>query len=81
MFITLEISYYPLSEEFQKPINDFITKLSINKKIKIETGTMSTLISGNYSEVMGTLTEAMKSIMEKYPSVFNIKISNSCAVK
>jgi len=81
MFITLEISYYPLSEEFQKPINDFITKLSINKEIKIETGTMSSLISGNYSEVMGTLTESMKSIMEKYPSVFNIKISNTCPLK
>lgn len=81
MFITLEISYYPLSEEFQKPINDFITKLSINEEIKIETGTMSSLISGDYSEVMGTLTESMKSIMEKYPSVFNIKISNTCPIK
>jgi uncharacterized protein YqgV (UPF0045/DUF77 family) len=81
MFVTLEISYYPLSNEFENPINEFIDRISANNKIKIQSGTMSSLISGDYSEVTKTITETMGILMEKHPSVFNIKISNSCSIK
>jgi len=81
MFVTLEISYYPLSNEFESPINEFIEQISANNNIKIESGTMSSLVSGDYSEVMKTITETMGTLMKKHPSIFNIKISNSCPIK
>jgi len=81
MFVTLEISYYPLSNEFESPINEFIKQISANTDIKIESGTMSSLISGEYSEVMKTITNTMGTLMDKHPSVFNIKISNTCPLE
>jgi uncharacterized protein YqgV (UPF0045/DUF77 family) len=47
-------------------------------KINMETGTMSTSLAGEYDEVMEILTGSMREFMEKYPSVFCIKISNAC---
>lgn len=80
MIITVEISYYPLIEEFNEPIKEFINRLSQNNSIKVDFGKMSSVLMGEYSEVMKTLSEAMEVMMETQPSVFNIKISNSCPV-
>jgi len=79
MIITIEISYYPLVEDFNLLVNTFIKKI-YTPDIKVETGKMSTIITGEYSEVMDLQTNAMGDLMEKYPSVFNLKISNSCIV-
>ncbi len=78
MEITVEISYYPLKEAYNKPVNEFIDVIAKNKKVIIETGTMSTIISGGYGNVMLLLVETIKPFMEKYPSVFNLKITNAC---
>lgn len=79
MIITAEISYYPLTGNFNQPIDEFLQKIK-QEEITIKTGTMSTLISGEYSIVMKLLTTAMKDLMEQYPSVFNLKIANSCMI-
>lgn len=78
MIVTVEISYYPLSDNYNAPISDFIDKLIKNNKIKVDPGKMSSTITGEYSEVMNTLSSAMKDLMESNASVFNIKISNAC---
>ena len=80
MIITVEISYYPLSEDFSTPINTFIQKLSVDD-ISIEIGAMSTLLIGEYEKVMKVVSDSMGELMKLYPSVFNIKISNSCMLK
>jgi uncharacterized protein YqgV (UPF0045/DUF77 family) len=80
MVVSIEISYYPLVEDFNVPVNNFIRQLD-NTNITIETGNMSTCIIGEYSEVMSLLTKTMGDLINKYPSVFNIKISNACAAK
>jgi len=80
MIITIEISYYPLSADFNNPISSFLEKLK-SDNIKVEVGLMSTVLVGEYDEVMKILTVAMKELMDKYPSVFNMKISNSCLIK
>lgn len=76
---SLEISYYPLVNEFTNPINEFIEKIS-NDALEIETGKMSTIITGEYVILMKILTETMGALMEKHPSVFTIKLSNTCSV-
>ena len=80
MIITIEISYYPLSGDITEPINSFVDKLK-SDDIKVETGIMSSVITGEYDKVMKILNDSMKELMDKYPSVFNIKISNSCLIK
>lgn len=79
MIITLEISYYPLSENFNDLISLFIEKLS-SELVKVEVGLMSTVVIGEYDEVMKLLTTTMKELMDQYPSVFSIKIANACFV-
>lgn len=79
MTVTAEISYYPLSDDYVKPVNDFIEQLA-DDKITVEIGRMSSLITGDYTELMKRLTNAMGELMNNYPSVFNIKLSNACAV-
>lgn len=78
MEITVEIGYYPLLDNYAKPVEDFIEKLAENKKITIEYGTMSSLLTGRYEDVMELLNQQMKPYMEKYPSVFTLKISSAC---
>lgn len=79
MIISVEISYYPLSEAYSKAVDDFIGEVS-KRNVTVETGKMSSVISGEYKEVMAVLTETIGEFMQKYPSVFNIKISNYCPV-
>jgi uncharacterized protein YqgV (UPF0045/DUF77 family) len=78
MRITVEISYYPLNEEFEKPILDFIKVLEENSNVKIKSGHMSTLVGGEYEEVMLLLTKTIKPFMEQFPSVFAMRITNAC---
>jgi len=81
MYITVEISYYPLTSSFENPVDEFIHQIRLYKNIEIEIGQMSSLISGDYDDVMNALTTTMKKLSEKFPSVFNLKISNACQVK
>lgn len=78
MEITVEIGYYPLMDNYEKPVEDFIEKLAENKKITIEYGTMSSLLAGRYEDVMELLNRQLKPFLEKYSSVFTLKISNAC---
>ena len=75
MKVTLDISYYPLQEDFIGPIDSFIENLE-KKGIAVEVGKMSSAMVGDYDEIMLTLKESMGDFMEQYPSVFNIKITN-----
>lgn len=81
MYITVEISYYPLQERYEKPVNELLALLEKQPEVETEIGTMSTLLRGEYEPVMNLLTETILQLMNKYPSVFNLKISNSCELK
>ncbi|MFW6289431.1 MAG: hypothetical protein ACOC0R_00570 [Mariniphaga sp.] len=80
MEITVEISYFPLLENHQQPVNDFIGALNKSEKVKVEAGLMSSLLTGSFEDIMKLLHLEMKPFMEKYPSVFTVKVSNSCSV-
>jgi len=78
MEITVEIGYYPLMKDYEKPVERFIEKLAENKKVALESGTMSSLLTGNYEDMMELLNRQLKPFLEKYPSVFTLKISSAC---
>lgn len=77
MKISVEISYYPLNEEYKKPILGFIADLNKNTNLIIKTNTMATQVFGEFEEVMSTVTDCMKRAFELPHSVFVMKVINA----
>ena len=77
MNISVDISYYPLKEEFIPPIKDFIYRLNNHKNIVVKTNGMSTQVFGSYFDVMEILTKEIHSSFELPHSVFVLKIINA----
>lgn len=78
MRIAIEISYYAFQSDYNNVIEKFISAIEKNKNVELETGDMSSTVSGDYEAVMELLHKEMKQFLEKYPSVFLLKISNAC---
>lgn len=77
MHISVDISLYPLKEDFIPPIDDFIASLKAYKSIEVRTGSMSTKIFGEYDVVMHALKEELfNTFCKEVNVVFNIKIVN-----
>lgn len=78
MKTTIEISNYPLNEEYITPIQDFIDRLNANQNIKVKVNATSTHIVGEFDEVMQTLQREIKLSFEKYGKmIFVIKVLNA----
>lgn len=77
MKTSIEISYYPLNEQYKAPIKNFIEALKKNEKINVKPNNISTHVFGEYDEVMGTITHCMKEAMHLPHSIFILKILNS----
>jgi len=77
MKTTVEISNYPLNEDYEPPILDFIGRLNANENLTIKTNATSTQITGDYDEVMGILQKEIKASFEKYgKAIFVMKVLN-----
>jgi len=61
MSLSVEISMYPLNQEYGTPILQFIERLKPYKELEIRSNTMSTQIFGEYGMVMDIIKEEMKS--------------------
>jgi len=77
MHISVEISYYPLNEEYKKPILQFIEALKENKNLLVRTNTMATQVFGEFEDVMATVTKCIKNAFELPHSVFVLKVINA----
>ncbi|NOX85438.1 MAG: hypothetical protein GXO86_05670 [Chlorobi bacterium] len=77
MKTSVEISYYPLHDEFIPPIKDFIERLNAHPEIKTKTNGMSTQVFGDYFEVMNILTKEIHKSFELPHSVFILKVINA----
>lgn len=77
MKISVEISYYPLNEQYREPIKKFIASLHANPALTIRTNTMATQVFGEFDEVTGTIMNCMKNAFELPHSVFVMKFINA----
>ena len=77
MKTSIEISYYPLKEEFIPPIKDFIDRLNNYNNVIVKTSGISTHIFGEYFEVMKILTDEIHKSFELPYSIFVLKIINT----
>lgn len=80
MQVAVEISLYPLSDDFEKPVDTFLSLLANNETIEVEPGKMSSILTGELADIMQALNHAMEQVFAQSPAVFNLKISNCCSV-
>lgn len=67
MIITVEISLYPLVENYTEHIITFIKALRSHTSITVKTTAMSTYIVGEYSTVMKVLTKELQELYKHVP--------------
>jgi len=78
MKISLEISLYPLDNNFLPIIQDIVSRLNQDTRIKCYTNTMSTQIFGEMKDVMAVLSETVEYSFNTYgKQVFVAKFLNS----
>lgn len=69
MKLTVEISKYPLADDYLGPIKGFIDELNKTDDVKIITNTLSTQVFGDYDTVMDALQRCIKWSFERYGKV------------
>jgi uncharacterized protein YqgV (UPF0045/DUF77 family) len=76
--VAVDISLYPLAEEFLTPIKDVIRRLNEHESVEVETNAMSTQIRGEYDDVMAVLEREIRQTFEQVPkAVFAVRILNN----
>lgn len=74
MEASVEISLYPLKENYKDIILAFIHKLTRHTDLIIETNYMSTHIFGDYDRIFEVLRDEMKSVYQDHRAVLVMKI-------
>lgn len=59
MYLSVQLSYYPLHEEYKAPIKALIKRLE-SSGLEVYPNRMSTQIFGEFDEVMKILSDTMK---------------------
>ena len=78
MVCSVEVSMYPLKEDFKPSIIAFIKNLRKCPFIKVATNGMSTQVFGEYKRVMNTInTEMENTFLNENSVVFSLKVINS----
>lgn len=77
MKATVEISMYPLREEYEPAILDFISILKAEKELSVRVNETSTHLFGDFDLIFETLKSGIKDSFEKYGKVvFVMKVLN-----
>ena len=74
MRISVDISLYPLTEDYVEPILAFIAQLESNSKLIVKRNSLSTQVFGEYRDVMDMLNKEIEVVFDELPhSVFTMK--------
>ena len=60
MTVTVEISYYPLKNDYEEDVLKFISAIKSDKNLEVYTNSMSTYIKGDVDHVMEVVKKAIK---------------------
>jgi len=78
MQIAVDISLYPLDEDFITPIKNIIERLGQHDGVEVERNRMSTQLRGEFDVVMPILSEEIRTTFDNVSKcVFAIKILNN----
>ena len=82
MQVLVEISLYPLMEQYIQPIKSFIERLNNHRELWVETSATNTLVRGDYQTVMAILgNEMQRTHAEVGQAVFVAKFLNFDAMQ
>ncbi|OUL57653.1 YkoF family thiamine/hydroxymethylpyrimidine-binding protein [Pseudoalteromonas ulvae] len=77
MQLSVEISKYPLHQDYIPFIKGFIDRLNEHQGLKVITNTMSTQIFGEYDLVMSVLSQEIKRSYQEFgKAIFVCKFIN-----
>jgi uncharacterized protein YqgV (UPF0045/DUF77 family) len=75
MHVAVELSLYPLTEQFVPPILDFIGRLRARPGLAVVTNSMSTQVSGEFDVVFEALRAEMgRTFVADHRAVFVMKV-------
>ena len=75
MHVAVELSLYPLADEFIPPILEFIERLRARPGLSVLTNSMSTQVSGEYEAVFDALkAEIGRTLAGPRRAVFVMKV-------
>ena len=78
MQVAVDISLYPIADDFIPPIDDVIERLKSYETLEVSPNPMSTQIRGDYDAIMSAINREVKTTFEKTrKAVFVIKILNN----
>jgi uncharacterized protein YqgV (UPF0045/DUF77 family) len=78
MQVAIDISLYPLDENFIPPIKDVIDRLQQHTGVDVERNRMSTQLRGDFDVIMPILTDEIRTTFDNVlKAVFTIKILNN----
>ncbi|MCQ3828110.1 hypothetical protein HXX02_01485 [Microbulbifer elongatus] len=66
MQLSVEISMYPLKDEYIPAIKDFIQRLNEQPQLQVISNTMSTQVFGDYDVVMDVVKAEMRKSWEQF---------------
>ena len=64
MDIGVEMSLYPLNQDYIPAIKDFIDRLNADGRFKVITNSLSTQVFGNYDDVFNLIVKEMRKTYE-----------------
>lgn len=67
MKTTVEMSLYPLIEDYTEVIINLIKNLKSHSSIEVKTTAMSTYVTGEFRDVMRILTDELEKVYENIP--------------
>lgn len=74
MKATIEISMYPLSDDYIQRVLDFLNELNQHQNITVETNGLSTQVFGEYEDLMEILKNEMFKVLIAQNAIFILKI-------
>lgn len=75
MKATVDISLYPLSDNYRQVIIDFVLSLRDKDGLHVDTDGMRTQVTGEYGQIMEVLRGEMKEVLENGKAVFVLKLA------
>lgn len=74
MKATIEISMYPLSDDYIQRVLDFLETLNQHDNITVETNGLSTQIFGDYDDLIDILKMEIFKVLTAQDAIFVLKI-------
>ena len=75
MQATVEISMYPLAEDYAQAITEFILRVRRHAGVRAETNGLSTQLFGEYDHLMDILKDEMRTVLDERKVVFIMKLA------